>query len=78
MRIASLAPINDKKQRVIFENAETIILYNKEIKAFAITLDGEISEETYEAILHDVLNKRTRNRALYLLQKHTYTEMRLR
>lgn len=62
------------KYEVSLEGGEPLVLYGKELSAYGIREEHFLSEETYERILKEVLNKRATKRAMYLLQKQDYTE----
>ena len=57
-----------KSRRLVYleEEAPAFCLYTKEIRQFDLKEGEELSDETYEEIL-EILKKRARERALYLL-----------
>ncbi len=69
----------DKKRSKIFIDGEfAFVLYKGELKDYSVKAGKELSESDYREILGVVLPKRTKLRAMNLLQKKDYTEKQLR
>lgn len=67
MFVTEIRPLNKKKSRILFEDGEDLVLYQGEIRSFHIREQEEFSEEAYEKIITEVLTKRAKHRAMYLL-----------
>ena len=78
MRIVSIEPLNRRKSRVLTDEGPAFALYNGELEAYGLTLDGELDGETYERILREVLCPRAKERMLHLLEASDRTEAELR
>ena len=78
MRIVSIEPLNRRKSRVLTDEGPAFALYNGELEAYGLTLDGELDGEMYERILREVLCPRAKERMLHLLEASDRTEAELR
>ena len=68
MRIVSIEPLNRRKSRVLTDEGPAFALYNGELEAYGLTLDGELDGETYERLLGEILCPRAKERMLHLLE----------
>lgn len=66
------------KCRVTFGNGTVCLLYKSEIRSFSITEGAFITEEVLEKLLTEVIGKRAKKRAMYLLEQMDRTEKQLR
>lgn len=66
------------RYRVTFDTGVTCLLYRKEISGFSIEENAAIEEQQYQKLLEDVVGKRAKKRALYLLEQMDRTEQQLR
>ena len=66
------------KCRVTFGNGTVCLLYKSEIRSFSITEGAFITEEVFEKLLTEVIGKRAKKRAMYLLEQMDRTEKQLR
>ena len=78
MRIVSIEPLNRRKSRVLTDEGPAFALYNGELEAYGLTLDGELDGETYERLLREILCPRAKERMLHLLEASDRTEAELR
>ena len=78
MRIVSIEPLNRRKSRVLTDEGPAFALYNGELEAYGLTLDGELDGEMYERILREILCPRAKERMLHLLEASDRTEAELR
>ncbi|MCD8301173.1 MAG: recombination regulator RecX [Clostridiales bacterium] len=79
MRILEVKQVNNKgKLLVLTDEVGTFPLYRKEADAFHIEEGAELSVEDWERLCSDVLIKRAKKRALYLLEQQDRTEFQLR
>lgn len=66
-----------KKLRITFNDEIVVRLYKGEAKRFGITLNAVLSEENF-VDMYDVLRKRARERALFLLKDMDKSERQIR
>ena len=78
MTIISLKEINKSRSKICLGNGTDFVLYKSEIKRYHISEGGELSQQTYEEIIEEVLKPRCRSRALHLLEKQDRTESSVR
>lgn len=78
MRIQGIQPLDKKKKKITLENGSCFSLYNSEVRRFELEEEGELSEEKYGRIVTEVLNKRARERMLYMLKDSDKTEKQIR
>lgn len=78
MIITAIEEINKSKSKVFLDGEFAFALYKGELREYRMEVGGPLSEAAYEEILHKVLPKRAKLRAMNLLQKREYTEMQLR
>lgn len=78
MTVTEILPINKKKSRIYLDDDRAFVLYNNEIRHFCLTPSCEMSEQTYNQIVTEILLKRARSRALHLLERQDRTERQLR
>ena len=73
MLITDIVPMDKKRKRIILEDSSSFCLYNKEIKNLEIEIDDQITEEKWIKI-EEILEKRAKERVLYLLNDMDKTE----
>ncbi|MBR5376538.1 MAG: regulatory protein RecX [Lachnospiraceae bacterium] len=79
MYIFRLEPYKKTKVKVYFDEGDpAFVLYKKEIEKYDIREGQELSEETYDEILNEILIKRAVSRTLYLLDASAKTESQIR
>lgn len=66
------------RYRVLFDTGVSCVLYNSEMCRFHLQENTAISDDLYEQIFEECLNKRAKKRAMYLLEKMDRTEQQLR
>ena len=66
------------KYKVCLDSGESLILYRSEMRGLGIREGDCLTEEMYQHILNDIISKRAKKRALYLLEKMDRTESQLR
>ena len=67
MRVTSIVPVDKRKSKVFLDEDFAFVLYGGELRRYGISEGGQVSEELYRRIVEEVLNKRARERSLYLL-----------
>lgn len=78
MHIEKIACIDSKKSMVTFGNGERVTLYNREINRMNLKQGECISEHDYSYILEELLPKRCRERAFYILERSEKTTSQVR
>lgn len=78
MRIARIEKERGNRFRVYGEEGFLFSLYARELKCYGIEEGRELENEIYEMLLSQLLYKRARERALYLLDRRPYTDRQLR
>ncbi len=78
MQVTAIVPIDKKRSKVLLDEDFAFVLYRGELKHYKIEEGHELSEETYRLIMDEVLKKRARERALYLLKDSDKTEEQIR
>lgn len=68
---------NNKKARVKLEDGFTFALYKGEIRKYKIKENEYISEEVLDELLNDILIKRAKERALYILKDSSKTKKQM-
>ena len=76
--VRTCEPAEHGKKRIHFDDGMTLLLYHSEAGRFHLAEGTQISETDYEKLLHEVVGKRARKRALHLLERMDRTEKQLR
>lgn len=77
MIVKAVVPVDKRKCKFFLEGDFAFVLYKSEAARFHIEEGNDLPAKTYEMIEEEILLKRARDRALYLLQSQgrTQTEM---
>lgn len=78
IEILQVEALGKGKCRVTFENGTVCLMYKSEMRSFSITEGAYITEEDFEKLLSEVIGKRAKKRAMYLLEQMDRTEKQLR
>lgn len=78
MLVTEVKKLDSKKSLVYLDYSPAFALYKTEIKRYDILPEHELAETVYTEILRNVLRKRCRERAGYILGKSDKTENDLR
>ena len=73
MMITRIEPGRNKRYRVYGEDTFLFALYGKELKRYQIEENVELSEPMIASIMDEVVYKRAKERALYLLERSPLT-----
>ena len=73
MLITRIEKSKNKRYRIYGEDTFLFSLYGKELKRYGIEEDKELDEDAIEVIREEILVKRARERALYLLERRPMT-----
>ena len=74
MIVSEIISLNTKKSKVIFQDGESLALYNGEIRRLDIAVGKEIDEEEYYITIYPVLKKRAFARLMHILEKSFKSE----
>lgn len=78
MFVKEIIPLDKRRCKVLLEEGFAFALYLGEIKKYRIEEGQELSQETYDEILYQILYRRARERVLHLLKSSDKTEQELR
>ena len=78
MTVTGLEPVKNTRWKVYIDEQFAFVLYKGEIARYEIQEGVEISEEMVDRIKTEVLTKRAKRRALYLLSRMERTREQLR
>lgn len=78
MYVTHIEETDKRKVMVYVDEGESFPLYKGEIKRYGIMEQTELSEEDYRRIINDILIKRAKERAMYILQGADRTEKQIR
>ncbi len=77
MVVTEITDISKRQSRVCTDQNISFVLYKGELRQYGIAEGEELSRETCEALLGELLPRRARLRAMNLLQIRDYTEKQL-
>lgn len=77
MIITNVIPLDNKRGKVYIDGKYAFPLYLREISRFNIVVDRVVSEAEYDEI-YNIVSRRIRERALYLLEAMPRTESNIR
>lgn len=78
MQVLSVTPLDKRRSKVLVDEGFAFVLYNGELRKYQIEQDRELPDRVYREILEEILKKRARERALYLLKASDKTEAEIR
>lgn len=78
MIVTDITDISKTKVKVCIDNGETFALYKSELRKLQIKKGEVITDELYQQIMGEVLQKRAKLRCMNLLKSRDYTEHQLR
>lgn len=74
MMITDIVKIDKRKSFIYIDYEKAFSLYVGEIRKYDLQIDNDIKQEVYEEIMTEVLPKRCRERAIYILKDSDKTE----
>ncbi len=77
MIVTDIVEISKTKARVCVDEEISFALYKSELRKLAVKKDSELSSETYDRIMNEVLLKRAKLRCMNLLKSRDYSEYQL-
>lgn len=78
MIVTSITPLDKRRFKIVFDDDQTVVLYQGEMKRYEVVEGEGFPEERYREIVETILCKRARERALYVLKSSDKTEQELR
>lgn len=78
MLITQISELDKKRMMIRTEEGTSFVLYKGEVRKLVLQEGEELSAEVYEEIRSEILIKRARKRAMFLLEKMDRTESQLR
>ncbi len=78
MTITEIKEHNKKKCKIYVDHEFAFVLYKGELHKYNIKIDEQITESVFRELTEQILPKRAKLRAMNLLTKRPYTEMKLR
>lgn len=78
MLITQISEVDKKRMMIRTDEAVSFVLYKGEVRKLALKEGEELPAEVYEEIRSEILIKRARKRAMFLLEKMDRTESQLR
>lgn len=78
MTIDKIEALDKRRCKVFLEGDFAFVLYNGEIRRYHLEEGRELPESVYEEILREIVCRRARERALFLLKSTGRTELELR
>lgn len=78
MLITFIEELPKHKNKIFIDYKFAFVLYKGEMQLYEIEVNKELDERKYDEIVNEVLYKRAKNRALYLIGAKDYTESMLR
>lgn len=76
--VSEITPLSGGRYLIILEDGISFPLYRRELDAYGIETDRELSEADYCEIMQELLPKRARLKAMHLLEAMDRTESQLR
>lgn len=78
MTVVSIREVTKSRCVITLDNEESFVLYKGELSKLELTEGKELSDSSYDRIMHEILPKRAKLRGLNLLKSRPYTEAQLR
>lgn len=76
--VTEIIEVNKKRSKVFLDEDFAFVLYKGELHHYGIEMGAEISEETYDEIMKEVILRRAKLRAMHLLESGDRTEKEMR
>ena len=78
MVVTQISEVSKSRCKVYIDQEFAFVLYKGELRLYKLAEGKEITQKDYEEVMHVVLPKRAKLRAMNLLQKRSYTEKQLK
>lgn len=77
MTVTGITAIGKSRYKIALDEENTVVLYGGELRHFRIKEGGELTEDVYGQIFHEILPKRAKLRCMNLLKARDYTRKQL-
>ena len=77
MLVTQISEVSKSRSRVYLDGQFAFVLYKGELCQFQIKENQELSDESYQQIMTQILSKRAKLRSMNLLQSRDYTRKQL-
>ena len=78
MLITQISELDKKRMKIRTDEGDMFVLYKGEVRRLKLREGEELTAEVYEEIRNEILIKRAKKRAMFLLEKMDRTESQLR
>ena len=78
MVVTEIKELSKSRSKIVLDQEFAFVLYKGELRQYGIKLGQDLSEETFDEIMTEVLPKRAKLRAMNLLKSRAYTTAQLR
>jgi regulatory protein len=78
MKVTQIEELSKARSRVYLDEEAAFVLYRGELRSFQVRQGEDLEQESYEAIMTQVLPRRAKQRAMHLLKNRDYTVKQLR
>ncbi|MBQ2802480.1 MAG: regulatory protein RecX [Lachnospiraceae bacterium] len=78
MRVTQIVELSKSRSKIFIDQEFAFVLYKGELNLYHISEGEEMTKQTYQTIMDEVLPKRAKLRAMNLLKSREYTTMQLR
>lgn len=76
--VTEIIELNKKRSKVFLDEDFAFVLYKGELHHYGVEAGAELSEETYDEIMKEVIIRRAKLRAMHLLESGDRTEKEMR
>lgn len=77
MLVTQISEVSKSRYRIYLDGQFAFVLYKGELRQFHVKEGQELSEESYQQIMKQILPKRAKLRSMNLLQSRDYTRRQL-
>lgn len=78
MTISKIEEISKYRSKIYIDDRFAFILYPQDIRKYKIAVDVDISEDTYNSIINEIVLRRCKNRAINYIESRERTEYEIR
>lgn len=76
--VTQILELSKSRSKIYIENEFAFVLYKGELRLYHIKENEQLADADYDTILHEILPKRAKLRAMHLLKAREYTEKQLK
>lgn len=78
MTISKIEEISKYRSKIYIDDRFAFILYPQDIRKYKIAVDVDITEDTYNSIINEIVLRRCKNRAINYIESRERTEYEIR